>query len=78
MEIKEDEIKEVRKLGTLNGSEVKLVTLKGGFHIGMGKKDKNCQRGLHNFRYGLIAWKRRECRGFLGLWVKLSFYRYNS
>lgn len=44
MEIKEDEIKEVRKLGTLNGSEVKLVTLKGGFHIGMGKKAKNSRQ----------------------------------
>lgn len=41
MEIKKDEIKDVKKLGTLNGSEVKLVTLKGGFHIGLGKKAKN-------------------------------------
>jgi hypothetical protein len=41
MEIKQDEIKEVKKLGTLHDSEVKLVTLKGGFHIGMGKKNKN-------------------------------------
>lgn len=41
MDIKEDEIKDVKKIGTLNGSEVKLVTLKGGFHIGMGKKGKN-------------------------------------
>lgn len=41
MEIKEDEIKEVKKIGTLNGSEVKIVSLKGGFHIGMGKKSKN-------------------------------------
>jgi GTP:adenosylcobinamide-phosphate guanylyltransferase len=41
VEIKKDEIKEVKKLGTLNGSEVKLVTLKGGFHIGLGKKAKN-------------------------------------
>jgi len=41
VEIKEDEIKEIKKLGTLNGSEVKLVTLKGGFHIGMGKKRAN-------------------------------------
>lgn len=41
MEIKKDEIKDVKKLGTLNGSEVKLVTLKGGFHIGLGKKAKS-------------------------------------
>jgi len=44
MEIKEDEVKEVRKIGKLNDSEVKLVTLKGGFHIGMGVKDKNSKK----------------------------------
>jgi hypothetical protein len=41
MDIKEDEIKEVNKLGNLNGDEVKLITLKGGFHIGVGKKAEN-------------------------------------
>jgi hypothetical protein len=40
MDIKEDEIKEIKNLGTLNGSKVKLITLKGGFHIGVGVKDK--------------------------------------
>ena len=40
MDIKEDEIKDIKQLGTLHGSEVKLITLKGGFHIGMGKKSK--------------------------------------
>lgn len=44
MDIKQDEIKEVKKIGTLHGSEVKLVTLKGGFHIGMGKKGKNSKK----------------------------------
>lgn len=44
MDIKQDEIKETRKIGTLNGSEVKLVTLKGGFHIGMGVKNKNSKK----------------------------------
>jgi hypothetical protein len=44
VQIKQDEIKEIKKLGTLNGSEVKLVTLKGGFHIGMGKKQKNSSK----------------------------------
>lgn len=44
MEIKQDEIKEVKKIGTLNGTEVKLVTLKGGFHIGMGKKEKDSSK----------------------------------
>jgi hypothetical protein len=29
MEIKQDEIKEVKKIGTLHGSEVKLVTRYG-------------------------------------------------
>lgn len=41
MDIKEDEIKEISKLGTLNGSEVKLITLKGGLHIGVGKSKEN-------------------------------------
>lgn len=44
MDIKEDEIKEVNKLGNLNGDEVKLVTLKGGLHIGIGKKAENSQK----------------------------------
>ena len=44
MEIKQDEIKDIKKIGTLNGSEVKLITLKGGFHIGMGKKEKNSRK----------------------------------
>jgi hypothetical protein len=44
MDIKEDEIKEVNKLGTLNGDEVKLVTLKGGFHVGIGKKDEDSKK----------------------------------
>jgi hypothetical protein len=44
MDMKEDEIKEINKLGTLHGSDVKIVTLKGGFHIGMGKKEKNSKK----------------------------------
>lgn len=44
MDIKQDEIKETKKIGTLNGAEVKLVTLKGGFHIGMGVKNKNSKK----------------------------------
>jgi late competence protein required for DNA uptake (superfamily II DNA/RNA helicase) len=44
VDIKQDEIKEIKKIGTLNGSEVKLVTLKGGFHIGMGKKGKKSKK----------------------------------
>lgn len=44
MDIKEDEIKEIKKIGHLNGAEVSLVTLKGGFHIGMGRKDKNASK----------------------------------
>lgn len=43
MEIKQDEIKETKKLGTLHNSEVKLISLKGGFHIGIGKKSSNSQ-----------------------------------
>lgn len=44
MEIKQDEIKEVKKIGKLNGDDVKLIALKGGFHIGMGKKEKNSNK----------------------------------
>lgn len=44
MEIKQDEIKDIKKIGKLNGSDVKIVTLKGGFHIGMGKKEKNSKK----------------------------------
>lgn len=41
MDIKEDEVKEINKLGNLNGDEVKIITLKGGLHIGIGKKSEN-------------------------------------
>ena len=44
MDIKEDEIKEVSKLGNLNGDEVKLVTLKGGLHIGIGRKSEDSKK----------------------------------
>lgn len=44
MDLKEDEIKEVTKLGNLNGDEVKLVTLKGGLHIGIGKKSDDSNK----------------------------------
>jgi len=44
MNIKEDEIKEIKKIGSLNGEEVKLITLKGGFHIGMGRKNKSSKQ----------------------------------
>lgn len=44
MDIKEDEVKEIKKLGTMHGSDVKLVTLKGGFHIGLGKKKSNSKK----------------------------------
>jgi hypothetical protein len=44
MDINEDEVKEVSKIGTLNGDEVKIVTLKGGLHIGIGKKSENSNK----------------------------------
>lgn len=44
MDIKEDEIKQISKLGNLYGDEVKLVTLKGGLHIGIGKKTENSEK----------------------------------
>lgn len=44
MQIKQDEIKETKNIGKLFGSDVKLLSLKGGFHIGMGKKEKNSNK----------------------------------
>jgi hypothetical protein len=44
MDIKEDEVKEIKNIGNLHGSNVKLITLKGGFHIGMGRKKENSKK----------------------------------
>jgi hypothetical protein len=41
VEIKKDEIKETKIIGKLNGKDVKLVTLKGGFNIGIGVASKD-------------------------------------
>ena len=44
MEIKPNEVEEVKVIGKLNGDDVKLVKTHGGFHIAMGKKDKKSNK----------------------------------
>ncbi|MDD5650666.1 MAG: ferritin-like domain-containing protein [Candidatus Nanoarchaeia archaeon] len=41
MEIKADEVEEVKIIGHLNGSDVKMLKTFGGFYVGIGKKNKN-------------------------------------
>ena len=38
MQIKPNEVSTIEDIGTLNGNPVKLVKLKGGFHIAVGRK----------------------------------------
>ena len=44
MEIKSNEVEEIKVIGKLNGDDVKIVKTFGGFHIAMGKKDKNSRK----------------------------------
>jgi len=44
MDIKPNEVEEVKVIGKLNGDDVKLVKTHGGFHIAMGKKDKKSNK----------------------------------
>lgn len=44
MEIKPDEVEEVKVIGKLHGDEVKLVKTFGGFHIAMGRKEKKSKK----------------------------------
>lgn len=41
MQIKPEEVEEVKVIGRLYGDDVKMVKTKGGFHVAMGKKDLN-------------------------------------
>ena len=41
MQIKPNEVKEVKVIGRLNGDDVKAVITDGGFNVAMGKKEKN-------------------------------------
>ena len=41
MEIKANEVENVKVIGKLHGDEVKMIKTTGGFHVAMGKKDKN-------------------------------------
>lgn len=41
MNIKPEEVEEVKVVGRLHNDDVKLVKTKGGFHVLIGKKEKN-------------------------------------
>lgn len=66
MEIKPNEVEEVKIIGKLNGDDVKLVKTHGGFHIAMGKKDKKSHKaeaiaaGNHA---GLVAYQVEKMHG---------------
>lgn len=44
MQIKPEEVEEVKVIGRLYGDDVKMVKTKGGFHIAMGKKERNSRK----------------------------------
>lgn len=44
MEIKPNEVEEVKVIGKLHGDDVKVVKTYGGFHIAMGKKEKKSNK----------------------------------
>lgn len=44
MEIKPNEVEEVKVIGKLHGDEVKVIKTLGGFHVALGKKDKNSKK----------------------------------
>jgi len=41
MEVKPEEIKEIKTIGSLNNEDVKMLVLKGGLYMAVGKKTKN-------------------------------------
>lgn len=66
MEIKPEEVAEVKVIGTLNGDDVKVVRTLGGFNVAMGKKNKYSNRaealaaGSH---IGLVAFQIEKMHG---------------
>lgn len=44
MDIRPEEIKSIKSIGTLNGDEVKLIHLHGGFNVAIGKKNKEAKK----------------------------------
>lgn len=44
MEIKPNEVEEVKVIGKLHGDDVKIIRTYGGFNIAMGKKEKNSRK----------------------------------
>jgi len=66
MEIKPEEVAEVKIIGKLNGDDVKVVRTLGGFNVAMGKKDKYSLKaealaaGSH---IGLVAYQVEKMHG---------------
>jgi hypothetical protein len=44
MEIKPEEVKEIKVIGRLNGDDVKVVQTTGGFNVAFGRKDANSKK----------------------------------
>lgn len=44
MQIKPEEVEEVKVIGRLFGDDVKMVKTKGGFHVAMGKRERNSRK----------------------------------
>lgn len=44
MEIKPEEVQEIKIIGKLNGDDVKMIKTYGGFHVAIGKKEKNSKK----------------------------------
>lgn len=66
MDIKAEEVKEVKVIGKLHGDDVKLIVCDGGFYVAMGKKDKKSHKaealaaGSHQ---GLVAYQIEKMHG---------------
>ena len=44
MEIKPEEVKQIKTIGSLHGDEVKLILTKGGFNVAVGRRNKNSKK----------------------------------
>jgi hypothetical protein len=66
MNIKPEEVQEVKVVGKLFGDDVKVVQLKGGFNVAMGKKERNSNKaealaaGSH---IGLVTYQIEKIHG---------------
>ena len=60
MEIKPNEVKEIKIIGKLHGDDVKVVITDGGFHVGMGKKEKKSNKAEELSAIKRLAKKRPD------------------